>query len=230
MPYNVTLGELVERARQLGNQPTGNQIEIAEWKAHISSWYGKIHTIAADTGCRYFETRVALNLANLALPSDHKQTIGVDLLDASSRPLRELPQLMVQERNLFRETSGEARAWSFFGQSLELWPLPTTGNYRHLYLPQPTRYATASDATVVDTMTTEGYDAIVWGVASIALHRQESQQQRAIGEADAALRLVREWAIERAKGMPKRQVITDLDAAPWSIHGAWNPGSWRYNR
>ena len=228
MAFAVTLGELVTASQQLANQPGAEQLDVNEWKAHVSTRYGRVHTTVADTGARCFESTATLNLAALALPSDHKQTIGVDFYDASGRFVRELPELMLQERGMFSGLTGEARAWSFTGTSLQLYPLPTSGTYKHLYVPQPTRYNTSADSTSIDVLTSDGYEAIIWGVASVALHRAESAQQRALSEADAAMKRLKEWAVERSLLSPKRQTITSINMDRSSIHGAWNPASWRW--
>jgi hypothetical protein len=228
MAYLITLGELVASSQQLANQANGQQLDGPEWKSHISTRYGRIHTTVADTGARCFEAEATVNLANLALPSDHRSSIGVDfVIDASGRR-RELPEIMIEERNVFTGVTGEALGWALSGTSLQLFPTPTSGTYKHLYVPQPTRYNTSSDATQIDVLTSDGLDAIIWSVASIALHRAESAQQRAIDEADAAFKRLKEWAVARSLTMPKRQVITSLNCNRGDIHGAWNPASWMY--
>lgn len=231
MAYTISLGDLVTYSQQLANQVGSEQIEAPEWKAHISVRYGRLHALVTSVGARCFETEVTLNLANLALPSDHLTTIGVDHIASSGRR-RELPELMMQERNRFTGFTGntEARAWSFSGVSLVLYPPPTTGTYKHLYVPQPAKYNTANDVTTLDLLTTDGLEAIAWGVASVALHRSESQQQRAVDESDAAMGRLKDWAIARALTMPKRQTITCRDWNTADINGAWNPASWRWNR
>lgn len=230
MAFAVTLGEMVTSCKQLANQPNGEQLDTAEWKAHISTHYGRIHSVVSDTAAWCFKTEATINLANLALPSDHKSTIGVDFVLDSAGRRRELPELMAQERNIFRSTTGEARAWSFSGTSLELWPTPTTGTYKHLYVPQPARYNTSADSTSIDFLTSDGYEAVMWGAASVALHRAESAQQRAMGEAAQALVRLKAWAVARALTQPKRRIIRDVDARTSDINGAWNPASWWFNR
>ncbi len=230
MAFAVTLGEIVTSCQLLGNQPGGQQLETTEWKAHISTYYGRVHTLVADAGSRYFETTATLNLADLSLPAGHKSTIGVDFWSDTAGSSRiELPELMVQERNVFGSQTGQARAWWIAGTTLVLGPTPSTGTYKHIYVPQPTRYNTSADSTSIDFVTTEGYEAVLWGVASVALYRAESAQQRAVDEHTKAMDSLKEWAVRRAQTMPKRRVITDINARPWDIHGAWNPASWRYN-
>jgi hypothetical protein len=226
--YSILLGDLVTYCQQLANKPAPDgQLDTLEWKLHITTWFGRLHKTVTETGARCFETEATINLSNLALPTDHYQSIGVDLVLDSAGRRRELAELMVQERNLFLGQTGEAMAWALSGSSLALYPTPTTGTYKHLYIPQPTNYSTAVDATSVDVLTTDGLEAIGWGVASVGLHRSESQQQRAIDEAGAAMARLKEWAVERAKGIPKRRVITSVNARRSDIHGAWNPAAYR---
>lgn len=228
MAYPIPLGTLVTRSQQRANQLGASQLEVPEWKEVITEYFGRAHAVASDAGARVFETTATLNLSNLALPTDHYQTIGVDLVLDSAGRIRELGELMVQERDMFLGFTGEARAWSIVGSALQLFPLPTTGTYKHIYVPQPTDYSTSTDATSVDVMTIDGLSFIIWGVASVALHRVESAQQRAIDESNAALARLKEWAIARSKTMPKRQVITSIGGDRSNIHGAWNPASWIY--
>ena len=231
MAFSVTLGELVSACQERANQVGAEQIAVTEWKALISERYGRIHTAVTDAGARYFESEVTLNLAALALPSNHKATVGVDFQISSAGARRQLPELMIHERDLFSGLTGEARAWSFIGTALQLYPLPTSGTYLHIYVPQPTRYNTSADSTSIDLITTDGYEAVLWGVASVALHRSESAQQRAIAESDAALGRLKEWSVQRALTMPRRRQVADIMGGPGgfgSIYGAWNPASWRY--
>lgn len=229
MPFPITLGELVTYSQQLANATIGgDQIDPTEWKAHVSTYYGRLHTTVADTGARCFETEVTLNLAALSLPSDHRSTIGVDLVVDSAGRRRQLAELMVQERGLLLGVTGsEAAAWCLSGTVLQLFPTPTTGTYKHLYVPQPTRYNTSADSTSIDVVTSDGLESIGWGVASVALHRSESMQQRAIDEHKAALVRLKEWAVQRSQAMPKRQIVQGLGRRS-NINGLWNPASWRY--
>jgi hypothetical protein len=135
---------------------------------------------------------------------------------------------MIQERDVLLGISGsEARAWCLSGVTLQLFPTPTTGTYKHVYVPQPTRYNTSADSTSIDVVTSDGLEAIGWGVASVALHRSESMQQRAIDESTAAFKRLKEWAVQRSLTMPKRQIVRGLGRRS-DINGIWNPASWRY--
>jgi hypothetical protein len=228
MAKSLTLGTLVTRSQQRANQLAGGgPVETPEWKEIISEYFGRAHAVVSDAGARVFETEATINLANLALPTDHYQSIGVDqILDSAGRR-REIAELMVQERGVLAGQTGEASAWSIAGTNLQLFPSPSTGTYKHIYVPQPTDYSVASDSTSVDVMTIDGEIFIIWGVASVALHRVESAQQRAIAESEAALARLKEWAVARSKTMPKRRQVTSILGGDRSnIHGAWNPASW----
>lgn len=231
MAYTILLGDLVTYCQQLANKVGDNQVDTPEWKAHISTWFGRVHKTVSDVGARVYETDATVNLAVLALPSDHHSTIGVDFVDASGRRT-ELPELMIQERNMFTGRTGAAIAWSLSGANLVLCPPVTssTGTYKHLYIPQPTKYNVAADSTSIDLCTSDGLEAIGWGVASVALHRSESMQQRAIDESNQALGRLKDWAIERARYIPKRRQITSRDMRWGDINGPWNPASWRWSR
>ena len=233
MAYPITLGTLVTRAQQRGNDPSGEQLAVPEMKEIVSEHYGEIHAAVNDVGARYHETEAtitATGAASYALPTDHLSTIGIDFLVDSAGRRRELLQLMVQERSIFAGQTGEAHYFALAGANIVLYRTPATGTYKHLYIPQPTDYSTSGDSTSVDVINIHGLRYIVWGVASILLYRAESEQQRAMVERDRALQKLVEWAIERAKGMPKRQIITDIRAlgSTSNIHGAWNPASWMW--
>jgi len=233
MAYAITLGTLVTRARQRGNDPSGEQLAAPEMKEIISEHYGELHAAVNDVGARYHETEAtitATGAASYALSSDHLSTIGVDFVIDSAGRRRELWQLMVQERTIFAGQTGEANFFALAGANIVLYRTPSTGTYKHLYIPQPTDYSTSADSTSVDVINIHGLRYIVWGVASVMLHRGQSEQQRAMAERDRAMQKLIEWACERAKGMPKRQIITDIKAlgSMSNIHGAWNPASWMW--
>ena len=84
MAYPVTLGTLVTRSQQRANQLGAGVLETPEWKEVITEYFGRAHARAAKCGARVFETEALINLSNLALPSDHYQTIGVDVTSPSA--------------------------------------------------------------------------------------------------------------------------------------------------
>jgi hypothetical protein len=224
VPMYVTLGELVRGAQQLANRVAtqsgtiaDSQIDPAEWKARINSMFGRLHSAVVPTGARVFELEIDLDLGNLAVPADHYMTVGIDIVRTGGRRC-ELPELMIAERNDLdtRSTSSEACAWALVGNSIRLYPPTTRGTYKHIYVPQPFDLASAIDDTLVDVLTSDGRDLIEWGTAAIALHRDDSNQTRAISERDDSERRLKEWAIMRSLTQPKRQRIQEW---PQSLYG-----------
>jgi len=231
MAFLITLGELRETAQQLANKPNDTTLPVAEWNGHISAYYGRAHTMVLGKGARYFETEFTLDLATLALPTDHRGTIGVDFITSCGARI-ELDELMVQDRDLFSGLTGtQARAWAVVGTNVQLFPTPTTGDYRLLYEPQPARYNTSVDSIQIDVMTTDGLDAITWGAASVALHRLQTDQSRALQENEDAMARLEDWAVRRSVTMPRRrQILGRNGRLSGNINGPWNPASWVYNR
>lgn len=232
MAFPILLGTLVSRVKRRANKDGDDQVETTEWKEIIAEHYEELHSVATETGSRFYETEATLSLGSLALPTDHLETIGIDFVKDSAGSRRDLAQLMVQERVIFAGRTGEALFFALAGSNIALYPTPSTGTYKHLYVPQPTDYSTSADSTSVDVLNTYGRKYIVWGAASVGMHRDSSNQQRAMLERDRALEKFTAICLERAKGMPKRQIITDVRAlglgSMSDINGAWNPASWRY--
>lgn len=211
MALSLTLDTLVTRTKQRANKVGDEQIETAEWKELISEVYGELHGAVSEVGARYFETETSINLSTFALPTDHLSTIGVDFVYDVAGRRRPLVELMVQETPLVAGVTGEAYLFALAGATVKLYPTPSTGTYKHLYVPQPTDYSSASGSTSVDLINNDGLQFVLWGVAAIALHRSESAQQAAMLARDAAKERLVTWAINRALTMPRRRVITDID-------------------
>lgn len=230
MAMKIALVELVRSAQQLANRvvtQTGaiadSQVDPAEWKQRISSLYGQLHETVVPTGARCFEIEVDLDASNLTLPDDHYMSIGVDIIRGRCR--EELPQLMLEERSMFTSdtTATEARAWTQIGSRLVLYPPTTRGVYKFIYVPQPTDYAAADDSAIIDVLTQAGRDLIEWGVAAIGLHRDDSNQTRAIAERDSARARLLDWATKRSLSQPQRQRVHD-----WrSFCEPWRRRAWR---
>lgn len=231
MALSVTLGTLVTRCKQRSDQEgTDGHIGDAnnEWKSLVSEVYGELHGAVSDAGARYFETEATITAtgdASYALPASHLSTIGIDYVVDTAGRRRDLAELMVQEQVHFAGETGEAYLFTLSGSNIVFYPKPSSGTYKHLYIPQPTDYSTAADATGVDCINNDGMAFIIWGVASIALHKGEANQQRAMLERDAAKERLVMWAINRAMTMPKRRVVTDWDQAQ-----RFDPADWRWSR
>ncbi len=222
MGRSVLLGTLVTRCLQRGNKPVGDdaQIETPEVKSIISEYYGDMHALIVEKGAWYFtaeDTITATGAASYALPAAHLSTIGVDLvLSGTTGPRRPVcGPIAMQERSRLVGLTGPADYYGFEGANLALYPVPSSGTYRHLYVPQPTDLSTSADSTSVDLINIYGEKFIVWGVASVLLHRGESNQQRALTEHEKALGQLEYWASLRAVTQPSYRVNEDIADYPY---------------
>ena len=226
MALSRTMLQLVGLCQRRADKESDDHVDTDEWKELISEVYGELHAVVTEVGARYFETEASITAtgaATYALPSDHLSTIGVDrVVDAAGRR-SPVHQLMVQEASLFGGQTGQACLFALAGAYISLYPTPSSGTYKHLYVPQPTDYSSASNGTSVDVINIYGLKFIAWGVASIAMHKGSDNQQRAVAERDAAKEELKAWAIARAITMPKRRVVSDYDLQ----YGDFNPASWR---
>jgi len=161
------------------------------------------------------------------IPRDHLSTVSVSyVVSATSGQIRPLRELMAPERHLFSASSGgEAVAYEFIDQYIHLWPIPPVGQtYRHRYIRQPVDLSAAPDATVVDVVTPDGEEFILWGAAVMALAKEESDTQVAMIERDSALDRLKWWAIDRSINTPRHRVVLDDDDYDF------NPADYRWNR
>lgn len=229
MARSVSMGTLVARTQRRSKKEKDDSVMPAEWKELISELYGEAHGLVAETGCRYFETEATITAnggASYPLPSDHLASVGVDfVVDATTDRRFELDELQTTERTFVSGLTGDARLWAFTGTSVALFPKPSSGTYKHLYVPQPTDLSLAADATTVDLMCIHGEAFVLWGVAAIALHKSDDDQRRAIDERDKSRERLLEWATERLLTVAKRRVVTSVG----DLRGM-DPADWRWPR
>lgn len=219
MARSVTLGTLVTRARRRADKENDDNISTPEVKSLVSEFYGELHKIVVEKGASYFETDASITAtgaASYALPSAHLTTLTVRyVIDASGREAR-LRRTRVQERHLYAGLTGTAYRYWLAGDNIVLGPKPSSGTYKHLYVPQPTDYADSSDGTAVDVINIEGEKLIVWGVASVILHKGSSSQERAMLEHKKAYEELEYWATQRSllDPMPRFEEDENEDFTP----------------
>lgn len=214
MALTRTLTQLIGLCQRRADKENDEHVDSDEWKELISEVYGEMHSIVSETGARYFETEAditATGAAQYALPSAHFATVGVDRVTSAAGDRVPLDELMVQERVVFGGVTGDARFWSFTGTNIRLYPTPSSGTYKHIYVPQPTDYSSSSLSTEIDCLNIWGLKFITWGVASIALHKGEANQIRALAERDNAKQELVAWAVHRALTLPKRKIVNEVD-------------------
>lgn len=214
MALTRTLTQLIGLCKRRSDKENDEHVDDDEWKELITEVYGELHSFVSETGARYFETEATISpdgSAQYALPSDHFSTVGVDRVTSAAGARVPLDELMVQERVVFGGATGDARFWSFTGTNIRLYPTPSSGTYKHIYIPQPADYSSSAGSTSVDCINIWGLKFITWGVASIALHKGEVNQQRAVAERDAARLELTSWGVHRALAMPKRKMVNEVD-------------------
>jgi hypothetical protein len=229
MAFTRTMSQIIGLCKRRSDKEDDLHIDDDEWKELISELYGELHGAVTETGARYFESEITFTAdgsASYPLPADHFSTIGVDLVESGGRRTQ-LAELMMQERDVFSGQTGKARFFSHTGATISLYPKPSSGTYELIYVAQPTNYSATGDSTSIDVINNDGLKFIVWGVASIALHKSEADQQRAMIERDAARARLVSWAVNRALLMPKRRVVTETELSSGTIPGN-SPASWLY--
>jgi hypothetical protein len=228
MARSIALSTLVTRCLRRANKEAGGSsdasVEPYETKALISSHFGEMHAVVSETGSRYFETDAtitATGAASYALPSDHFSTIGISRLINSAGQLSRLRKLGAQRRVFFAGLTGDARYYALEGSNIVLYPKPSSGTYKHLYIPQPTDYSLSADSTTLDVINVYGEEFIVWGVASVLLHKGEADQIRALKERDRMRDELKAWAVARVISEGEQQFVDDddfpLSEADWRV-------------
>lgn len=206
----------------------------AEWKALISEQYAQLYSTVVKAGMRYFEATATImptGALSYPVPTDHDETIGIDrVIDATSGRRVQLGELMIQERNRLLGLVGDARGYSIVGQTVALYPAPTTGTYVHLYVPQAPDLSTAADSALVDLVTGDGEAFLIYGVAVKALHKTESDTNLAIAERDAAARRFAEDVQMRALSNPRRRIVQRDQLGDGWDDGGFMPGDWGWDR
>ncbi len=221
-----TLGSLVTRAQQRCDMENQTLLSTAEFKGHLSTVYGEMYSEILATGLRHFETTKTITTtgaASFTLPADFLSVIGMDYVVDTQGHRRHLRELMAQERNIYRGASAsDAQAFAIVGdKTVTMYPTPPTAQtYEFVYVPQPKDLSTAANSTQVDVVTPDGEAFLLWGVAVLALGKEESDIQLALMERERMRERVREWATLRALNQPRRVMVeSELDE--------YEPGEWR---
>lgn len=207
------MGDLVTRCLRRADLPaTGGPFTLPEVKSLISEQYGHLYSIVVKAGYRYFEadppqTITASGATSYPLPDDHDCTIGIDrVIDSAGRTIQ-LDELMIQERDRLSGETGDACYYSVVGQSIVLFPTPTSGTYMHLYVPQAPDISTLGDGAEVDVVTADGEAFLIYGVA-VKLHaKTECDPRLAIDERDRAETRFTQDVGHRAVTNPRRRIV-----------------------
>jgi hypothetical protein len=214
---SVLLGTLVTRATQRADREGDGSITGDEWKALVSEQVGEMHSVIAEAGFAYYQsesTITATGAASYALPTDHMATWAVHLVVDSAGHRRELAELQPADRVRFLGHVGQATHFIVVGQNVELYPTPSTGAYKLVYIPQPADLSTSADSTSVDVVNTDGLAFVVWGVAVKARSKIADDVVVHMAERDAARARLWDWAVQRSFSNPRH-------AEPAEAPGGW---------
>lgn len=207
------------RAQQITDLENDDSIADAVWGWMMSMVYAELWTEVSSTGRRYFETSetvTATGAASYDEPEGHMGTVRVTRVDGDYEyPLRELRP---GEETSFKGTTGEAVAWALVDDQLYLYPNPSSGSYKWYYQQQPTDISSYADGDVVDVVLPAGEAFFLWGVAVLALQRQQKNVQLAMAEKERAREQLQFQAAQRnARDVMQRE--PDDDDIP-------GPGQW----
>jgi len=221
------MGDLVTRSLRRVDLPvTGGPFTIPEVKSLISEQYGHLYSIVVKAGLRYFEadppqTITASGLVSYPLPDDHDCTIGIDRVVDSAGRTDQLDELMIQERNAYAGAVGDAYYYSVVGQSIVLFPTPSSGTYLHLYVPQAPDISALNDTDEVDVVTADGEAFLIYGVAAKLCAKTEVDPRLVTSERDAAEgRFIVDVGM-RAIVNPRRRIVRPTPLDEYYYEGWW---------
>lgn len=225
MPRSIAMSTIVQRAQRRCDRESDSSIVTAEWKALASEVYGELCQEINDTGCRYFETTSSITATGAASynePSDVLHFIGIDFVVDSAGSRRRLAPLPIEERTALLGQTGEARYYQVVDDQIVLYPKPSSGSYTVLYIPQPTDLSSSADADLIDLVCPAGERFQIWGMASLAQHKLETNQQRAVAEWERARQDLRYWAANRNLINPPNRRFVDRSDPDDGDPDAWS--------
>lgn len=196
MARPVTIANLITRAKQRADAENASHVSDAEWQVNVAEGYSALHKIVVQTGCRRFESEdsiTATGAATYNLPAGFMHSIGIDYVMDAAGSRRPLQRVTSRERAGLIGITGEAFYYEVTSTTVTLYPKPSSGSYKHLYIPQPTDYTTIVTTTEVDTLCADGEKLITWTAAMMALQKGEQSVQLALREIDKAEQGVLEW-------------------------------------
>jgi hypothetical protein len=205
MPRRYTVAVMRDRARKRADKQNDRHISDSEWVELMSEVYGDLFHIVVEGCDRYFETTEEITAdgsASYDEPDDHLSTILINrVLDAGSGSLgAPLLKLEPQERHFYAGRAGDAETFMLVDNQLFLYPKPSTGTYRWLYVPQPPDLRTYDEEEdLLDVVNVYGEQFLIAGVAALALSKSESDVRFHLQRQERAAEKLREWAIQRSQ-------------------------------
>lgn len=208
---NVSVITLIGRAQRRADRESDASITASEWKEILSGVVGEMHGVVNDAGFLYVASEATINLTTFALPTDHLATWSVEYEDSAGNR-RTLTELQPSDRARFRGKRGEAYFYIVVGQVVEMYPTPTSGTYKMVYIPQSADLSAASDSAQVDVVNPDGEDFVLWGMAVKARSKSTDEVAVAMGEREVARGRLFAWAVQRSFSTPRHaEPVDDYD-------------------
>ena len=201
---SVLVSVILTRCRQRADLENDTHVSEAELQTLVSEQVGEMQMLVGGAGYNYFKTEATISLSTFAVPTDHLSTIGVGFGYDTAGRRRPLVELMEQDRDGFLGTTGEAQFYILNAQTIELYPVPSAGTYKHVYIPQPTDISAVATTTSVDLVSPDGLAFVIEGVAVKALRKSETDVQGFMIARDEAKERLVEWALHRSFHTAKR--------------------------
>lgn len=123
-------------------------------------WHGMITQADPE---RYARTKdiSADGSTSYTLPVEYYASLYVEEVDGDNR--RELYRAMPHERNHWGHGAGDAAAYRIVGNTIEMYPVPASGTYRHHYLRTADKFV-AEDTTFTTTHASEVVNSTAHGL------------------------------------------------------------------
>jgi hypothetical protein len=231
MPRRLTFSDAATLCLQRADAEGDPHIDPAELAAMMSSSYGDAYSVVAKSGGRYFETTyqiTATGADSYDEPDDHLSTIGMELVSTTKRRTP-VHQLAIQHRHRWAGRTGQARRFVIIDDQIFLYPVPSSGTYELLYIPQAPDLKTFADGDLFDVVTPDGEEMFIWGTVKKILGKKGRSAVMAHDECEAARGRLLEWALLRSMVEGPVRVVQDDDDCDYADpNGSWNDASWRF--
>jgi hypothetical protein len=183
-----------------------NARDDSDFKTLIGVVYDEMHQICVEVGLRLSQsssTVTATGAASYALSSfsptaaGHMHTLRMTRVLDDGREV-ELSPLQPHEEAAFQGRTGPAVKYAIVDSTAYLYPKPSDGTYKLYWVPQPTDYSTAIDATTIDVMCSAGERFVIYGVAVLVQGELEGNASFAYQERERAREDLQVWAANRS--------------------------------
>ncbi len=139
----------IEGTSGVAYMPTATLLDYAN--ASRGVWHGMVTQADPERHAAYKDIS-ADGSTSYALPYEYYASLYVEEVDGTDR--RELTRAMPHERNRWGHSAGDAEAYRVVGNTIELYPVPASGTYRHHFVRGADRFLVA-DTTFTTTHATE---------------------------------------------------------------------------